>query len=755
MTNQSSFIIFKKRWATQRHQTLNGKVILMKKMYFMFTLLTCTMNNTLLPMSYIASVLKVAQSYCQASYTYAKKIPYKQKAQEIAALAHKGFQTAQSLTRQAYQAVRNSKEAQACASCINNGIAWAQHNIPMLLIQHNLEPLYRLSKHLGAHLDHQSIYTAAALRTAIINNNIAMVQELLENGVDPNTTFNHGITALMTALFMGSKPIMDLLIAQGADINRRTDAGRSMLFITYQPEIIDYLIQHGADVTACTHDGNTLLHRAVVHFPQLIPTIIAHHANIDARNRQGQTPLMIACRHNALESACQLISLGADKRILDRTNHDALYYADQAQLIYHEPQDQHINHQLQELVTPRNIKTEFIEAIISKDEDKVASIIREEREHFDFCAPFEGLDITPLMLAATQSTPLIVQHILKSGHNHCYANRHGQHVLLLPIHNPEIFELLIHNIPSINSCDNQGKTVLMNAIELHGNNGRIINALLAKNIDINAKDLKGKTALMIAVELDIYELVISLVEHGADVNCCTNTGTTPLMVACQHNILPITQYLVAHKADLRLQDKQHATASDYAKQFSEQPMTSHARDNNNKIQALVSLYDIRKDLQYSLMAHNDTHAIELLKNPTLDVDELFEDATPLMIAAQYSTPDIVAQIMSLGLAYNQRNSRGQNVLLLPIKNPETFFLLLSKLSFLVTTADNQGKTVLINAIELHGTDHNIMDFILDMTANNKDYLNARDKQGRTALTIAMRLHHNYVVNRLKEAGATK
>jgi len=721
----------------------------------MFALLPCTMTNMLLPMSYIAPLLKTAQSCCQASYSFAKKIDYKQKAQEVLTCIRKGLRTTQAITHNTYQAIRNSKEARVCASYINNGISWAQQNIPMFLIQHNLQSLYNLSTHLGARLDPQSIYTTAALRTAIMNNNTAMVQELLDRGVNPNTTFNHGITALMTALFMGSRPIMDLLIAHGADINRRTDTGRSILFMTYQPETIDYLIQHGADVTACTHDGNTLLHRAVIHFPQLIPTIIAHHANINAQNRQGQTPLMIACRLNALESACQLISLGADKRILDRTNHDALYYADHAQLLYHEPQDQHINHHLQELVTPRNIKTELIEAIMSKDEEKVISIIREGHGLFDFCAPFEDLDITPLMLAATQSTPLIVQHILKSGHNHCYTNSRGQHILLLPIHNPEIFELLVHNIPCLNTCDNQGKTVLMNAIELHGNNEHIINALLTKNIDINAKDLRGKTALMMAVQLNNYSLAKLLVEHGADVNCCTNDGTTPLMVACQNNVLHIAQYLVAHKANLRLQDKQHATAFDYAKQLNTKLSSPHARDINNRIQALVSLYDIRKDLQSSLMTHNDVHALELLKNPTLDVDELFEDATPLMIAAQYSSPDIVAQIMSLGLAYNQRNSRGQNVLLLPIKNPETFFLLLSKLSFLATTADNQGKTVLMNAIELHGVDHNIMDAILDVIAGNKDYLNARDKQGRTALTIAISLHHDYVVNRLKQAGATK
>jgi ankyrin repeat protein len=706
-------------------------------------------------MSYLVPLAKTAQSYYNASYTFARNIPYKQKARKISVLLHQGLQATRKLISNTYQALRNNKLTYTCASYINTSATWAQQNIPTLLIQHNLQSLYNLSKHLGARLNPHSIYTSTALRAAIMNGNIDMVRELLDNGVDPNTTFNHGINALMMALFTGSRPIMDLLLNHGADINRRTDTGRSILFMTYQAEMIDYLIQHGADVTACTHDGNTLLHRAVVYFPQLIPTIIAHHADINAQNNQGQTPLMIACQHNALESACQLISLGADKRILDKTNHNALYYADQAQLLHHEAQDQHINHQLQELVTPRNIKEELMEAIISKDENKVASIIHEEREYFDFCAPFEDLDITPLMLAATQSTLQIVQRIVATGHNHRYTNRLGQHVLLMPIQDPDIFEFLIQNIPCINECDNQGKTVLMNAIELHGNNRNIIDALLAKNIDINAKNINGKTALIMAVELNNYSLAKVLVEHGANVNCCTNNGTTPLMIACQHNVLPIVQYLVAHKANLALQDKQHSTAFDYAKQLSEKPMSPQDHEINQKILSLVALYDIRKDLQDSLKTHNDAHVLELLKNPMLDVDELYEDATPLMIAAQYSTPDIVAQIISLGLEYNQRNSQGQNVLLLPIRNPETFFLLLSKLSFLATSSDKEGRTVLMNAIELHGANQKIMDALLDMTLRNKDYIQAQDKQGRTALMIATRLHHDYVVNRLKQAGAIR
>jgi len=164
---------------------------------------------------------------------------------------------------------------------------------------------------------------------------------------------------------------------------------------------------------------------------------------------------------------------------------------------------------------------------------------------------------------------------------------------------------------------------------------------------------------------------------------------------------------------------------------------------------------ISEKIQDSLKTHNDAHVLELLKNPMLDVDELYEDATPLMIAAQYSTPDIVAQIISLGLEYNQRNSQDQNVLLLPIRNPETFFLLLSKLSFLATSSDKEGRTVLMNAIELHGANQKIMDALLDMTLRNKDYIQAQDKQGRTALMIATRLHHDYVVNRLKQAGAIR
>jgi ankyrin repeat protein len=294
---------------------------------------------------------------------------------------------------------------------------------------------------------------------------------------------------------------------------------------------------------------------------------------------------------------------------------------------------------------------------------------------------------------------------------------------------------------------------ILKAAVLSGNI-TFIEELIKHGLDINTRDHKGTTALMMATKLNNYELALFLIEHGADINQCTTSGTTPLMIACQRNALAIVQCLIENRAILDTRDTQGKTALDYTNELGVSVANTDAQDLNEKIKNLLMHHMSMQDLVDAIMGGNDERVEELLQNPVLNVDEFHEGATPLMIAALHGTTRSVAAIMSAGTQYHQANTSGQNVLLLPVTNPEIFHILLRKLYFLAGTSDHRNKTVLMNAIELHGSNKEIIDTLLEQIGKNKAYLNAQDTQGRTALGIARNLQHDYVVQRLQELGAT-
>ena len=70
------------------------------------------------------------------------------------------------------------------------------------------------------------------------------------------------LTPLHYAAGWGHKEIVELLIAEGADVNAMNGAGQTPLHFAAQEgqkEIVELLIAKGADVNAKTNDGETPL----------------------------------------------------------------------------------------------------------------------------------------------------------------------------------------------------------------------------------------------------------------------------------------------------------------------------------------------------------------------------------------------------------------------------------------------------------------------------------------------------------------
>lgn len=125
-----------------------------------------------------------------------------------------------------------------------------------------------------------------------------------------------GMTPLMLASITGQKDVVRLLLAEGADPNRRSENGSSALLCTtfgilwrdtkpdsyvassgslaQYAQIAELLIESGADVNSRALDGQSALHYAAWYGePELAAVFLKHGANPNLQDLQGMTP--VAC----------------------------------------------------------------------------------------------------------------------------------------------------------------------------------------------------------------------------------------------------------------------------------------------------------------------------------------------------------------------------------------------------------------------------------------------------------------------------
>ena len=96
------------------------------------------------------------------------------------------------------------------------------------------------------------------LHLAIVLDNKKIVDLLIANGADVNAKAEGDVTPLILSIFKKDKRIVELLLANGANVNTIIDGGITPLHIAYlegDKEIIDLLIAKGADVNAKDENG--------------------------------------------------------------------------------------------------------------------------------------------------------------------------------------------------------------------------------------------------------------------------------------------------------------------------------------------------------------------------------------------------------------------------------------------------------------------------------------------------------------------
>ena len=180
-----------------------------------------------------------------------------------------------------------------------------------------------------------------AMIIAVKSGNIPFLDLILRNGADINRKcwFETGQTALAAAMFTGEKEIdasmVKFLAENGADINEiftlspEVSTNALNLSITSgRPDIADILLTYGADPNYQDSTGRTALVYAVVTGEEIVRVLLEHGADPNISDNSKRTPLMLAALDAGMESGIieTLIEYGADVNAQDDDGMNALLW---------------------------------------------------------------------------------------------------------------------------------------------------------------------------------------------------------------------------------------------------------------------------------------------------------------------------------------------------------------------------------------------------------------------------------------------
>ncbi len=150
-----------------------------------------------------------------------------------------------------------------------------------------------------------------------------------------------GWTALHCAVSTKTISMVNLLVAQGAEVDARDNNGETVLFqiadiIPEYTDIMLLLLKAGADINAKNTWGRTPLHETAIYGDYLAAQfLIDHGAEVNSKDNNGLTPLHIAAEDGLPDMITLLIANGASVNAASIDGNTALHWAIMANIMRH------------------------------------------------------------------------------------------------------------------------------------------------------------------------------------------------------------------------------------------------------------------------------------------------------------------------------------------------------------------------------------------------------------------------------------
>ncbi|PIE98156.1 MAG: hypothetical protein CR988_04285 [Treponema sp.] len=585
------------------------------------------------------------------------------------------------------------------------------------------------------------------LHSAATNGHIGMAEFLLGKGVPVNSRNLSNSTPLHEAVRNGQVELAFLLLGAGADPNAKDAFGNTPLHLV-MPEasrspLFSRLLSSNANPNIKDNYGETPLHicaRVGVE-PAEITQLIAAGADFNERNKKGQTPLMLATERDNIEQIKVFIDLGADIHAEDIKGKTAVTTAISKGL------------EIVKTVVPKNnIAVRDSKGCtplhIAVQNNAGLDIIKYLLSHKAEVNTRDKDGNTPLHFTVINNNKDLGEALLNAGADIFYTNVNGDSPLKLSYTLREGREEWLLNKKTINAKDGNGNTPLHLAAEWKS--ADMITYILDNGGKINAKNENNENALFSAVKADCPKCIDALIGHDGekiDVTCRDFLGNSVLHTAVQWS-----SYKAANKVLALTQD-----SSLLKSQNLEGKTALHIAAKHGAVNFINILIDYGIDVNASdemgrspLMEAMFTNKVEIAKllinkNASVIQQDVY-GRSALHEAVETGSVESINIIVQAGGNPMARDTYG--VTPLSIAFSKSLEILKATTGRDINLADSDGFSPLHIAVKEKASTEQ-----LDLLLNKGYYVDKRNKNGSTALLLAVKEHNDDLVSVFLKSGA--
>lgn len=140
------------------------------------------------------------------------------------------------------------------------------------------------------------------------------LERMIRGGADVNGGFAGALTPLEIAVSKDNRPVAELLLKNGADVNRPTQSGTPLLFMARSPKMARFLLKQGLKPDVRDAEGYTPLMKAAADgTPEMLKVFLNAGADVDASAVPAgctslETALTIAARENEDRAAVKVLA---------------------------------------------------------------------------------------------------------------------------------------------------------------------------------------------------------------------------------------------------------------------------------------------------------------------------------------------------------------------------------------------------------------------------------------------------------------
>lgn len=564
-----------------------------------------------------------------------------------------------------------------------------------------------------------------ALHFAASRGQTGLLQLLMAQGANINAIDQPGNTPLHRAVENGDLESAALLLGQGADVNAKDFSNNSTLHLALTSpnplETATFLLGRGALPNLKNNFGNTPLHMVVGLnlAPELVRVLVAQGADVNARNKLGDSALLDAVKEANQGLITALLSLGASPFAGNNADESPLSESIKAG-----------TQNLGWLITAANKG-------LRDDNGDTALHLSVQLGNYPAAVNYllsigsnpnerNKKGQGPLHIALDTKNLLVAQALFKAGADLYLLDNAGLSPLTQVFLSPIPFADAFFTDDVVEARDSMRNTPLFHAV-LQANLP-MAQLLLKKGANLGAQNLSGTTALHEAVRLGNLPMAALLIKAGASVTVADNLGNTPVHNLVLFESIEMGELLLANGGDLALKNKEGRTVLQESVRRGLLKTTAwlvkkgsdpNTRDNQGRTPLFDAMQGGGADLVKLLLAAGT--GVNLRDNT---------GSTATHLAATTANQAIADLLLGAGADLFAENASGMTPAVLALKGtPENWKVFFSARN--VNSQNSQGQSAL-HLAATGGVSPAAIQFLIGLGGD----LQIRNKDGKTAAEVA-------------------